>query len=350
MLSPTPWLLVALCAVAQITFEQSSHLVITTIMPLTTRSLKRRSVSATPPPSGRSSRKSLRLVSPDNSTPSKPSRPDKPNIGKLGKIKEEDSLRRASRPDTSITGKLGKIKEEHGTDHQAMEERAAEEAFDALSGHVSKGDRGERDKLYARMKRQMASPKDSAQRAIAEEWAKACQNKSRAQQTKMFKLWFSVAGDAKRMVAKWRLSNEETTWSTDAHAWVTRDQLVKHYNNADLADEIITKKMNANRWKPHPEAPDLASARLYFCMYEMKSGETKKRTAAKSVEGTCNMDPEKDAEALDAMLKGVTRHINDGAKASDYDQETTETKRQGKESRKVKERRCTNERRKAKEK
>ena len=278
----------------------------------------------------------MRLVSPDNSTPSKPSRPDKPNIGKPGKIKEEDSLRRASRPDTSIIGKLGKIKEEHGTDHQAMEERAAEEAFDALSGHVSKGDRGERDKLYARMKRQMASPKDSAQRVIAEEWAKACQNKSRAQQTKMFKLWFSVAGDAKRMVAKWRLSNEETTWSTDAHAWVTRDQLVKHYNNADLADEIITKKMNANLWKPHPEAPDLASARLYFCMYEMKSGETKKRTAAKSVEGTCNMDPENDAEALDAMLKGVTSHINDGAKASDDDQETAETNDKAKKAEKSK--------------
>ena len=59
------------------------------------------------------------------------------------------------------------------------------------------------------------------------------------------------------MVAELRLSSEDSTWSTDVHAWVTRDQLVKHYSNADLADEIITKKMNVNLWKPHPEAPDL---------------------------------------------------------------------------------------------
>lgn len=214
---------------------------------------------------------------------------------------------------------MDKIKTEHDTDRLAQEERAAEEAFEALTGDVSQGNRAQRDKLYGRFKRQMAAPKDSAQRCIAEDWEKTIKNKSRSQQTKMFKLWFSVAGDAKRMVAKWRLCSEETTWSTDAHAWVTREQLAKHYNNADLADEIITKKMNANLWKPHPELPDLASARLYFCLYEMKSGETKKRTAAKSVEGSCNVDPEKDEAAVDAMLKGVTSHINDG---SDEEKET----------------------------
>ena len=124
------------------------------------------------------------------------------------------------------------------------------------------------------------------------------------------------------MVAKWRMSSDDSTWSTDAHAWVTRDQLVKHYNNADLADEIITKKMNANLWKPHPEAPDLESARLYFCLYEMKTGETKKRTSSKAVEGTSKMDPEKDPEALVAMLKGISNNVaGDAAKDSDEDKE-----------------------------
>jgi hypothetical protein len=231
---------------------------------------------------------------------------------------------------TPVTDSLAKIKEAHGPDKVEMEERAREEAFDALTSDVSSGNRAERDKHYSKMRRDFARPKDASTAIIAKDWAKACQSKSRAQQTKMFKLWFSVAGDTKRMVAKWRLSSEDSTWSTDAHSWLTRDQLVKHYNNADLADEIIVKKMSANLWKPHPEAPELESARLYFCMSEMKHGETKKRTSSKAVEGTCNIDPAADQEALDEMLKGIDNGVNAGKDADIKADEVTPPKK-GKE-------------------
>ena len=103
---------------------------------------------------------------------------------------------------------------------------------------------------------------------------------------------------------------------------MTRDQLVKHYKNEEVADEIITKKTNANIWKPHPEAPDLQSARLYFCLYEVKSGGTRKTTSAKSVECTSHIDPAKDKEALDSMLASVSNHVGgDAAKGSDEEAE-----------------------------
>ena len=207
----------------------------------------------------------------------------------------------------SVTARVDKLTKDHDADKQWQEERAREESFEALTGDVSQGDRKQRDRLYSCFKRQMANPKDASQRSIAEDWDKACSSKSRTQQTKMFKLWFSCAGDSKRMVAKWRLSSSETQWSTDAHAWVTRDQLVKHYNNADVAESIIEEKMNANLWRPHPELPGDESARLYFCLYEMKSGETKKKASAKLIEGSTAMNPEDD-EAVGAMIKGVTGH------------------------------------------
>ena len=232
-----------------------------------------------------------------------------------------------------MTAKVDKITADHNADRQAQEECAREESFEALTDDVSKGSRQVRDKMYSRFKRQMANPKDPSQRCIAEDWDKACNSKSRTQQTKMFKLWFSVAGDAKRMVAKWCLSSSDTQWSTDAHAWVTRDQLVKHYNNADLADGIITQKMNANLWRPHPELPNDESARLYFCLHEMKSGETKKKTSAKSIEGSSVMNPDEDEEAVGAMLKGVTSHVNadekEEAAANKEETKKEETQKKG---------------------
>ena len=73
---------------------------------------------------------------------------------------------------------------------------------------------------------------------------------------------------------------------------------------------------SGNLWKPHPEAPDLESARLCFCLFEMKSGETKKQNHQKGVEGSSHIDPDQDADALDAMLNGI-QGIQDRATGSD---------------------------------
>ena len=249
----------------------------------------------------------------------------------------DKALHRSSSGTSTISSRLKSLKDERGPERLEMEERAREEGFDAMSSDVSEGNRSERDRQYAQFKRTMQRPKDSAERIIAEDWAKAVKSKSRAQQTKMFKLWYSVAGDSKRMVAKWRLSSEDSTWQTDSHAWVTRGQLVKHYKNEEVADEIIAKKKASNLWKPHPEAPDLESARLYFCLYEMKSGETRKTASAKSVEGTSHIDPAKDKEAVDSMLAGISDCVGgDAAKGSDEEAEEKPGKLKTKKTQKTK--------------
>ena len=54
------------------------------------------------------------------------------------------------------------------------------------------------------------------------------------------------------MLATWRITKSDEHWSTDANAWLTRDQLAKHYNSTDLVDEIVTHKTNDNLRTPHP--------------------------------------------------------------------------------------------------
>ena len=120
------------------------------------------------------------------------------------------------------------------------------------------------------------------------------------------------------MVAEWRMISEYVQWTTDAHSWLTHDQLAKHCSSEAIADEIVATEISSSLWKPQPEAPDLESARLYVVLFEMKSGNTQKQHNEKRVEGSAHVDPDQDAHALDAMLNGL-QEIQDRETGSDAD-------------------------------
>ena len=67
--------------------------------------------------------------------------------------------------------------------------------------------------------------------------------------------------------------------------WLSREQLEKHYNCQDLAEEIRATKVSEHISKPHPEMPDSKSARLHqFSPSDVQSTKQKERPGAASGE------------------------------------------------------------------
>ena len=79
--------------------------------------------------------------------------------------------------------------------------------------------------------------------------------------------WTECAGDWKRSSLYLKMTNRTTSTSHGARTWLTRQQLTKKYDSADIAAEICDAKdkdpeLRKSHTKPHPDAPGVEAGNL----------------------------------------------------------------------------------------